>query len=136
MRPSLSSCLVLAAATCGLAGCSTGSGNLIPTPILPISGPLVHVSGVVHGGQQPITGATIQLWQVGTTGDGAGAASMLTQAVQTDSNGNFTIDHLYTCPVSDPLVYITASGGNPGLTGGTNNTAIALMAALSDCNSL
>ena len=34
------------------------------------------------------------------------------------------------------MVYLVATGGNPGLASGTNNQAIALMAALGRCNSL
>ena len=33
-------------------------------------------------------------------------------------------------------MYLTASGGNPGLTAGTNNSAISLVATLTDCNTL
>lgn len=91
--------------------------------------------GHVKGGQQPISGATIQLYQVGTAGDGS-AATALGASTTTDSSGSFTITSDYTCPGSNPLVYLLATGGNPGLTGGTNNTAIALMAALGPCSSL
>ena len=86
-------------------------------------------------GQQPISGATIQLYQVGTTGDGSSAAP-LGSSTTTNSSGGFTLTGDYTCPGSNPQVYLLATGGNPGLTSGTNNTAIDLIAALGSCSSL
>lgn len=111
-----------------LSGCS-GISSIAPST--PVSG--FALKGVVHGGQQPVTSATITLWAVGTTGDGSSASVLTTTA--SNSSGNFTLG-TYTCPGGDPDVYLTASGGNPGLTGGTNNTAILMIAALTDCNTL
>jgi hypothetical protein len=116
----------------------------------------VKATGLVHGGNAPITGSTIQLWAVGSSALQSGATALLTTTVTTsdgtssttDGNanagnanntlpaGSFTITGLYSCPVGDPYVYITASGGNPGLAAGTNNSAILLMTALTDCNTL
>jgi trimeric autotransporter adhesin len=92
--------------------------------------------GLVHGGQQPVTGATIQLYAVGTTGDGSASTPLLSPAPVTDAQGSFNISGTYTCPSPSSLVYIVASGGNPGLTPGTNNAAISLMAALGPCGNL
>jgi len=88
---------------------------------------------MVHGGSQPIIGATIQLYAAGTTGYGAGATALLNTAVTTDANGSFSITGDYTCPSSTSQLYIVATGGNPGLTPGTNNAAIVLMTALGPC---
>ena len=85
--------------------------------------------------QQPISGATIQLYQVGTGGDGS-SATPLGSPTTTNASGGFTLTGDYTCPGSNPLVYLLATGGNPGLALGTNNTAIDLIAALGSCNSL
>jgi len=90
----------------------------------------------VHGGQQPVSGATIQLYAVGTSGDGSAATSLLTKSVVSDANGNFSLTNGYTCPTAASQVYIVASGGNPGLAAGTNNVAISMMAALGRCDSL
>jgi polygalacturonase len=121
-------------------------------------GSLAHglkTSGVVMGGQQPVTGSTIQLYAVGTTGDGSAATPLLTTTVTTsdgsnnasNSNanagnafnslpaGSFTITGDYTCPAG-AYVYLTSTGGNPGLTAGTNNAALAMMAALGPCANL
>jgi polygalacturonase len=114
------------------------------------------LSGAVHGGQQPVTGSTIQLYAVGTTGDGSAATPLLTTAVTTsDGSGNatnsnanagnafnslpagsFTLTGDYTCPSAGAEVYLTSTGGNPGLTAGTNNAALAMMAALGTCSTL
>ena len=92
--------------------------------------------GSVHGGQQPVNGATIQLYAVGSNGDGSAATPLLTQPVTSDANGNFSIPGSYSCQSVASLVYIVASGGNPGLAPGTNNTALNMMAALGRCDSL
>jgi hypothetical protein len=107
---------------CG-AGVSSSSG--------PLSGGALR--GSVHGGQQPIVGATIQLYAAGTAGYGSSATPLLTSAVTTDATGSFSITGDYTCPSSTSQVYLVATGGNPGLAPGTNNAAIALMAALGPC---
>jgi hypothetical protein len=90
-------------------------------------------SGSVHGGQQPVVGATIQLYTVGTTADGSAATPLLTSTVTSDSTGSFTITGLYSC-TGATQVYIVATGGNPGLS--TTNPNIALMAALGSCSAL
>jgi PKD repeat protein len=96
-------------------------------------------NGVVYGGQQPVSGATVQLWQVGTTGYGTGASALGTSAT-TGSDGSFSITGNYSCANAanggNTLVYLTATGGNPGLGQGTNNSAIYLMAAMGTCGSL
>ncbi len=51
----------------------------------------VVVTGSVHGGQQPVSGATIQLYTVGTSGDGSAATPLLTSAVTTNASGGFVL---------------------------------------------
>ncbi len=127
-RPAISRLLRLtAAAGLLLAGCSTNSPL---TSIASVPG----MSGSVHGGQQPISGAAIQLYAVGTSGDGAASTALLTLPVLSDANGNFNISGLYTCPTSSTLVYITAVGGSPAA--GVTNPQSALLAALGACGSL
>ncbi len=109
-----------------LSGCSEhGAYNPVPA--------IVGVTGQVHGGQQPVSGAAIQLYAVGTTGDASAAQPLLTQAVLTDANGGFNITGLYSC-TNATQVYITATGGNPGI--GANNSNLALMTALGPCSGL
>jgi hypothetical protein len=116
---------------CGCAGTFTNPSA---------ASPAVRLQGTVHGGQQPVAGATIQLYAASTAGYGGASTALITAAstpvghypVLSDANGNFTITGDYTCP-ADAQVYLTASQGNPG---GGNNPALALMAALGPCSSL
>lgn len=123
----------LAAALVTLTGCGIGStAGSSPDPVQ-----LKSLQGNVHGGMQPISGAVIQLWSVGSSGYGSDGTNLLgSHVVQTDSNGFFDITGDYTCPTNDTLVYITATGGNPGMAAGTNNTAIKLASALGTCGNL
>ena len=93
----------------------------------------VRISGRVHGGQQPVSGATIQLYAVGTSGDGSASTPLLTQTVTTGSDGTFSITSLYACNNAS-LVYLTAIGGDPGI--GSRNSNLAEMTALGPCSSL
>jgi len=93
-----------------------------------------QLSGHVHGGQQPVSGSTIQLYAAGTSGYGSSATPLLSSALVTDASGSFTIPSGYTCPSATSQLYIVATGGNPGLSPGTNNAALALMAALGPCS--
>ena len=96
-----------------------------------------HVIGQLHGGQQPISGSTIQLYAANSTTNAGAATALLTKTVTTDAGGSFSITGDYTCPVSNPLVYIVATGGNPGLPGSSvNNSSIAMMSLLGTCNNL
>ena len=111
--------------------------------------PGVTVNGTVHGGQQPVSAAKVYLYAAGTSGYGSAATSMLNTTasgvradssgngyVTTDSSGNFSIAGDWNCANGTDSVYILAIEGNPGLAAGTNNSALALMAALGTCNSL
>jgi uncharacterized repeat protein (TIGR03803 family) len=132
----------------------TGCGQ--QSPVVKTTAALKGVSGGVHGGQNPVIGAAIQLWQVNTTADGGLGTALLTHIVtSSDGTGNalnananagnlfntlpagdFTITDAYTCPTPGTLVYITASGGNPGLSPGTNNPQSQMVTALGSCNNL
>ena len=98
--------------------------------------PIPAVRGMVHGGQQPVVGASIQLYAAGASGYGSTASSLLTSSVTSGASGSFNITGLYTCPSASTQVYLVATGGNPGQTAGTNNTSLALMAALGSCGNL
>jgi hypothetical protein len=113
-----------------LSGCGAGL-TLTPPPAQTLT-----LSGRVHGGQQPVTGATIQLYAAGSGGYGAAATPLLTTAVQSGAGGSFSITGDYTCPSASAQVYITAIGGNPGLSGQVNNAALSMMSALGPCSNL
>ena len=105
-------------------------------------GGTMSLQGKVHGGQQGVSGSSIQLYTEGAGGNGTAASPMLTEAVSTDANGNFSITAAYTCgensggsPVtSSNQVYLVATGGDPGV--GTSNPALTMVAALGPCSNL
>jgi streptogramin lyase len=91
----------------------------------------------VRGGQQPVSGASILLYAAGSSGTGAGAVNLLApNIVTTDASGAFNITGDYMCPTAATQVYLVASGGNPGLAQGIDNSALVLMAALGNCGDL
>ena len=102
----------------------------------------MSLQGQVHGGQQGVVGAAIQLYTVGTGGNGTAATPMLTQTVTTGAGGFFSITKDYTCGdnntgtaiASSNQVYLVATGGDPGV--GTSNPALVMVAALGPCGSL
>ncbi len=112
-----------------LAGCGTGA---VTTET---SGSLA-ITGRVHGGVQPIAGATIQLFATGTGGNGSQAASLLTNPVVSAGNSYFTLTGDYHCPSSSSQVYLVARGGNPGFAGSVDNQALVLLSALGNCGDL
>ena len=125
-------CVVLGCSLTGvLAGCGVPANQTSLEAAVGKS-----VLGQVHGGQQAVSGATIQLYAASGLGDGFASTPLLTQTVKTNAGGGFDLSHLYKCPSAGALVYLTATGGNPGLASGTNNRAIGVMAALGACGDL
>lgn len=112
----------------------TGCGNS-PHPTQGGTTPSANTSysGSVHGGLQPIVGATLQLYTVGTSADGSPSTPLLTSTVTSDSTGGFSITGLFSC-TNATQVYIVATGGNPGLSAANPN--MALIAAVGPCSSL
>lgn len=116
--------LPLAAAAC-LSGCVA---RTIPT----VAPQAVHLSGKLRGGQQPVSGSTIYLYD--STAALAGLPSqLLTAPVTTDSSGSFTLTGLYTCPAAADQVFIGAQGGDAGA---GPNSALVLLTALGNCGDL
>jgi sugar lactone lactonase YvrE len=104
-------------------------------PVVPaVSVPGAALHGMVHGGQQPVKNSSIQLYAVGSGGDGSASTPLLSHPVLTDGGGNFNITGLYACPSASTLVYIVSIGGDPGM--GANNPNLAEMAALGPCGNL
>ena len=123
--------LALLASVSFLTGCG-GMVNDAPAPA--VDG--TALQGIVHGGQNPVSGATIQLYSApASTGStyGAAATAIAGASTSTGSGGSFTLP-TYQCPASpNDQVYIVATGGNAGA--GTNPN-LALMAALGSCSAL
>jgi hypothetical protein len=126
---------VLAVAVTAAVGFTSGCANLATTSMDNTPMPGAAIQGKVKGGQFPVSGGTIGLFVAGSTGYGSsGGANLLTTTVTTAADGSFSFPHTYTCPSPSSLLYLTASGGNPGL--GANNSAIMLVAPLGACGSL
>lgn len=135
-----------------LIGCGVG-GNSVNS-IAPSLGSLAtSFKGSVHGGQQPVVGARVQIFLAGTSAPIAASApgvtpvtpavsaygtgaTPLSTAVLTDANGGFNIPAgNYVCPAQPAgtqpqQAYIIATGGN---TGGGINANSAMLAALGTC---
>jgi len=106
---------------------------------------------MVHGGQQPITGAHVYLLQAGTLGSAGngipassanasisllksantGLSDALGAYVLTASDGSFNISGDYVC-TPGTQVYLYVQGGNPGA---GVNSGVGLMAILGNCPS-
>jgi hypothetical protein len=102
-----------------------------------VTGSGIH--GAAHGGYYPIAGSTVTLWYPGVTGYGSAPTALA--STTTNSSGVFSFASTsYTCPAADMPVYLTITGGNPGLgstlnwTTGTN-TYLALMGYIGPCSS-
>ena len=146
-RPSALLCMLISAPVAMMmAGCSG-----METTTSPDAQPGVALTGTVHGGQQPVSGAHVYLYATSTgTNYGGASTSLLGTGTSTtgltsdgtnyyattNAAGSFTITNNYACPSSTSQVYLLSVGGNPGLASGTNNTAISLMAAVGSCGTL
>jgi hypothetical protein len=99
-----------------LSGCGTG---LISGSDANVAS--AGITGNVHGGQFPISGATINVYSVGNSGYGSSAT--LLASTTTNSNGGFGFaPNAYTCANPNAPVYILSIGGNAG--SGTNANAV------------
>lgn len=125
--------LVMTCAAAVLSGCASISA---PTPPTPLPVPHTTLTGTIHGGEQPVSGATVYLYATGKSGYGSAATSLLITPVTTDARGSFSLTGDYTCPTPTIPVYLVGLGGNPGLGSGANNSQLALMAALGPCGAL
>ena len=155
MRPilGLTVLLALVSPTLLLSGCAT-SFDPVPTTI-PTQTSLKGISGNVHGGRQPVSGAHLYVYAAGAGGYGGNgiaastanaSTSLLTSFptgsfptakdaannyyVTTDINGNFALTGEYTC-TSGTQVYLYAVGGQPSPS--TTNSAAAFLAVLGQC---
>lgn len=125
-------------------GCNTGLNLPNNDNALQVS--TATLQGTVHGGDNPITGAYIQIWAVGTTGSGSAATPLLTSgAVKTQppdgtfgiTSANYTAGSITgACSVAGTQWYMTAYSGNPGNSDSDLNPDAVLAVALGSCSSL
>jgi len=137
--PSLLPSLALAGLSLCVASLTTGCGigtvdnSLAPQTVA------TAISGELRGGDQPISGSTVQLWETGTTGYGTGAAQLVAQTTTAIGTGAFAFptSNIPANCTGGPYAYITASGGDPtGNTLTASNHAILLAAVLGGCSSV
>ena len=125
---------LLLCATVTLTGCQLGSAISSETP----SHVTTVVSGRIMGGQAPIGGAVMQLWQTGTNGYGSATSNAAQLVAQTTSNadGSFTFGtaNVPTNCNTGTFAYLTGTGGD-AINGTTtsNNPKIKQVAILGTC---
>ncbi len=118
--------------------CAVGCNTLVTTAPVEALPAVSVIEGNVHGGQQALVGATIQLYAAGAPatggGYGVGATPLITFGPLpiSDNNGNFTITGRYTLPTTPGLLYLVATGGSSGAGNPVNNN-VALMGVLQGC---
>ncbi len=125
------------AGMCGLnllTGCAAGTAASLDSST---GHAAVSISGSVHGGQNPIGGSKVQLWETTTTGYGvAPAASLIASTTTAAGTGAFsfgTANVPANC-TTGPFAYITATGGDSsGVTTTNTNPGVALVAMLGSC---
>jgi hypothetical protein len=118
-----------------VSGCGMGTLNTSVGPQTVATA----ISGRVHGGHQPISGATVQLWETGTSGYGSGAAQLVGSTTTAITTGHFSfpVSNVPANCTGGPFAYITASGGDPtGQTLSNQNHAILLAVVLGNCTSV
>ena len=128
--------LLAAASAMGLAGCGASPSSLTSSTSSSTPTAGQAYGGQIFGGNQPISNAVIQMYAPGTNGYGAAAAPLLNRLVTTDASGHFSLANAFNCPSSSTPVYLVVTGGNPGLSSNTNNTALVMMGLLGTCGSL
>jgi hypothetical protein len=132
----LASSAVFTAGCANMATTAGGSGFV---------GEAATMGGTVHGGNQPVASAVINLWFAGQ-GGGAVLAATTTSAsdgtgsfsfVKAASGGNTGTTNTFSCPSSNVLVYVTAIGGNTQNNGdATRNTASVFLAPFGPCGNI
>lgn len=139
----------LATGTFALAGCST---SVAPVASGPILSPNATVTGKVHGGNQPVSGATVTLYRAGQNGLAMGGTAMAHTTSSSDGFGGFTFaknaaspsnnsDNTFSCVVNgtdtNAYLYLVARGGTTvNSVGATANPDAVFIAPLGPCDAV
>ncbi|MDR3735588.1 MAG: hypothetical protein P4L10_08640 [Acidobacteriaceae bacterium] len=129
IRFDLRSILLTGIATTALA-LTTGCG--VQTMAGPTDTSLAAITGIVHGGPNPIQSAAVTLYATQNNGYG-GAALQLAPTTTTDTGGGFTLAPNVACPAGQ-FAYVTIAAGDTGGNAVNNNSL--LIAALGKCSDL
>jgi hypothetical protein len=130
-----------AAGAIALTGCGVSSSvaaNSVTPPVTPPVAVTTAPHGEAFGGQQPVSGMTLQLYEAGGTGYGSAATPLFSPATTTNATGGFSFP-TYHCASGSSQVYLVGTGGDPvaGNSQGTGTNAnLALMVALGSCGNL
>ncbi len=111
-----------------LSGCAMSSSG-------PSDSTIAEVSGVVHGGQSAIQGASVVLYVTASTSPGYFHPGVVIGTATTNASGSFIISPSATpsnCPAGQ-YAYITSAGGYPSGSPALANNSTLLMAALGAC---
>ncbi len=114
-----------------LAGCGGTVTQSISNP--PPTSTGVAITGQVLAGPKPLSGATVQLYAAGSTGNGP-TSTPLSSAASTDADGAFTVSPAYTCPASSSQLFLIARNG--AVAPASSNSAIALAVPLGRCDAV
>ncbi|MBB5338450.1 hypothetical protein [Tunturiibacter gelidoferens] len=132
------------------AGCSN-MASTAPSIVSPASSPAA-LGGKIHGGNQPVVGATVKLYYAGqksgfpptlgatTTTDAAGSFGFTKDTTNGNPADNGSTS-TFSCPTSvgiSPLVYVISTGGNTQNNGDSsqNNAAAEFISVFGPCNTL
>ena len=122
---------------CGSTGCGSSGSVVSAAPITTDNSyPGVSFGGRALPGNQPLIGASVQLYAAGTSGNGSNGIPLLSSALTTDANGAFTVPAGYPCPAGTSQLYVVVRGGRPGSASASVNDAVALVTVMGACNQI
>ncbi len=148
IRPRIYTTL-LASAAIATTGCSNMTSSVSSTGGLTAA---TKVGGKVHGGNQPVAGATVNLYFASQATFAAGAQLVATTTTASDGSGGFLFNKTtgaandgssssFSCPTTNnanPYVFVVAKGGTtvntPGATANTDAEFIAPMGRCGNVN--
>lgn len=134
---------LLASAAVATTGCSNMTSATASSGINS-----AKISGKIHGGNQPVAGATVNLYFAGQTNVAAGANFVATTLSASDGSGSFSFnevtgapnDHTtnnFSCPSNNPYVFVVAKGGTTVNTpGAAANADAEFIAPMGQCATL
>ena len=138
---------LLASAAIAITGCSN---SMVSTVAGGTATPASKVGGNIHGGNQPVSGATVNLYLASDSSFASGATLAATTLSSSNGNGSFSFTKstgtpnngttsTFSCPTNstDPYVFVVAKGGTTTNTvGAVPNTDAEFIAPLGRCSAI
>jgi streptogramin lyase len=131
----------ISSSTGGGGGGGSGECTPVTTSSVPASCPAlvsqagVAITGKVMAGEQPVSGAAVELYAAGNASNGSAPTALLQTAVTTGTAGTFTVPAGYSCPSAQTPIYLVSKGGQAG-PGATANASLWLMTAIGPCGGI